>query len=181
VNGVPPRSRPSFRGDDWHELRDAQYAGRLDDLAMLVGEVSDMYLRACVVMGCEDDPVAEALRAGPFFDARSLFVAHARLAAVWRLRHGHVHPTVPGLLDLGPELAQWRAWVVGEVTFWILRRPLLLRRAALVVTRSLVQTPATIVAEMDLRDSLADFYPLPPPDPAGRFEGKPERDGQLES
>lgn len=165
-------SRSSFRGDDWHELRDGQYDGRWDDIAAMVGEIADMYLRASTVMGCEDDPVAAALRAGPFFNGRSLMVAHARLAAFWRLTTGHVHPTLPGLLDLAPELTQWRAWMLREVRHWIIHHPILVRRAALVVARSLVQTADTIVAEMDLWDSLKALYVLPPPDHADLFDGR---------
>jgi hypothetical protein len=172
LSGERPRSRPYFHGDDWHELRDAQYDDRWEDLAMMVGRVSDMYRRASVVMGREDDPVAEALRAGPYFDGRSLTVAHAHLAAFWRLRNGHVNPSLPGLLDLEPLLAEWRRWVIDEVTLWIIHRPILVRRAALVTTRSLVQRTGTILAEAELWESLKEFYPLPPPDHPELFDGR---------
>lgn len=169
------RSQPGFHGDDWHELRDAQHDQRWDDLAVMVGRISDTYRRASVVMGCEDDPVAEALRAGPFFDGRSLVVAHSYLAAFWRHANGHVNPSLPGMLDLGPLLGQWRSWMRREASFWIIHHPILVRRVALVATRSLVQRVDTIVAEMDLWESLREFYPLPPPDHADRLDGPEPR------
>jgi hypothetical protein len=39
-----------------------------------------MYRRASVVLGRGEDRAAQALRAGPVFDGRSLTVAHAHLA-----------------------------------------------------------------------------------------------------
>ncbi|HMR61676.1 hypothetical protein, partial [Amaricoccus sp.] len=138
---APWQTRPYFHGDDWHELRDAQYEDRWDDLAMMVGRVSDMYRRASVVMGREDDPVAEALRAGPFFDGRSLTVAQAHLAAHWRWKEGHVNPSLPGILDMELLLEAWRKWVMSEVTLWIIDSPILVRRAAIGGGGSLGQTP----------------------------------------
>lgn len=165
-----PRSRPCFRGDDWHELRDAQYVDRSDDLAGMAGTVHDMYQRACVVVGREDDAVAQSLRAGPFFDPQSLAPAHAHLAAVWRLRNGHVHPSLPGVVDMYPLVRDWQRWLSSEVILWIIDRPLLVRQAAIVVTRSLIQRTSTIVAEMDLLDTLRDRYPLPPTEQMDLFE-----------
>ncbi len=164
------RTYPVFEGDDWHELRDAQYDQRENDLAIIMGRVCDMYLRASVVMAREDDPVAEAIRAGRFFDARSLMVAHAHLAAFWRLKHGHVNPSLPGILDMWSLLDAWENWVMHEVTLWILDNPRLVRLSALVCARSLVQTRDTIVAEMDLWDALKEYYALPPPDQGDLFD-----------
>lgn len=62
------------------------------------------------------------------------------------------------------------------MTLSIIHRPILVRRAALVVARgaraSLVQTAATVIAEMDLRDSLRASYPLPPPDATDPIDGR---------
>lgn len=159
---APPQTPEHFLGDCWHELRAAQTATRRDDLAEIAGQVTAMYRRASIVMGREDDPVAEALEAGPFFDGRSLIVAHAHLAAWRRLRQGHVHWPLPGIIDLDPLLREWSKWVRYEVVVWILRRPRLIRLATTVVARSLAQRVATIEAERDLWDGLRAEYPLPP-------------------
>lgn len=159
---TPPQTPEHFPGDCWHELRDAQMDDRWEDLAEMVGQVTAMYRRAAIVMGRETDPVAEALAAGPYFDGRSLIVVHAHLAAWWRLSQGHVHRPLPGIIALDPLLKDWRKWLRSEVVLWILDRPRLVRLAAIVVARSLVQRVATIEAEMDLWEGLRAEYPLPP-------------------
>lgn len=82
-----PRTRPNFAGDLQHDLRDFQLGQRAATLALVIGEVADIYLRAAAAMGLTDDPIADCLRAEERFDLRAFRVTHDFLAAQWRAHH----------------------------------------------------------------------------------------------
>jgi hypothetical protein len=155
-------SAPVFLGDDWRELRDAQWEVRDDTLAEVVGKVTMFHRHAIAVMAAEDDRVAAALDAGPFFDAFALYPPYVYLAGAWRHAQGHVHPSLPGMLDLSGLVEDWRGWAREEPERWFLRRPTLVRRFAVLTARSLVPGSDTIVALTDLLNELRAHYPLPP-------------------
>jgi hypothetical protein len=132
--------------------------------------VFDFYRRSAIVLGKEDDAVLESLRAEPNFDLRTLGVAHAHLAAFWRMQNGHVNPSLPGILDLDKQLHEYHDWVVTEATLWIIDNPLLIRLFALVLVQQ--NTAPGIMAEIDLLDELKVYYPLVPPDQLDLFDDR---------
>lgn len=162
-----PVTRPVFPGDDWHELRDYLYDRKADVMSRVVGRVTDMYQRAAVVMGREDDAVAQSLRADKLFDLRTMYVTHGHLAAYWRCKQGHVNPTLPGTFDFEPEYRDWNEWVMHEATLWIIDNPRLVRLFCLALVN---EHRNGLVAEMDLWDELKAYYPLPPPDHPDFFD-----------
>lgn len=154
------RTVPSFPGDDWHELRDLQSDYAAHVLSRMAGRCAEFYLRSAVVLDREDDAVAQCLRAESKFDLRTLYVAHAHMAAFWR--HGDNLPDLmlPGLSDLYRFQDQWADWAMSECTLWIVDNPRLIRLFCLVLVQQ--NTADGIVAECDLWDALKDHYPVPP-------------------
>lgn len=156
-----PRSRPSFPGDDWGELRDAQVAETPRVLGELAGAIVSIYRHSATVMGRDDDPLLATLDADPYFDAHRLYVAAAHLAAYWRDLCGHLTPTLPGIVDLSPLIHDWQRWLVTEPHYWHLRRPDILRRFIALIAAS--RRGADVSAlEILLWEALQTYYPVPP-------------------
>jgi hypothetical protein len=157
------RTRASFTGDDWHELRDAQHARRDQVVAALAGRVADVYQRCAVATGRTDEPLARLVRAQRVFHPRALYPTHDWLAAFWRARHGHLVPTLPGMVILDPMVRDWHRWAVQEVMRWLLHWPDLVRTYARALAAARVSGVES--EEIDLWDELRPRYPLPPHPP----------------
>ncbi|MFN3825797.1 MAG: hypothetical protein ACK4RN_17660 [Pseudorhodobacter sp.] len=166
-----PRSKPNFAGDLQHDFRDFQYERRAETLSLLIGEVTGIYLRACTVLGMEDDPIADCLRADDHFDLRAFQVVHDFLAAWWRKHHlgfamnpDDSRPPPEGrkwipLTSYRALLDCFHRRLLGEVAIWALHEPRIIRQFCLVQVKD--GSPGGIMAEIDLFDSLRHRYPLP--------------------
>ena len=169
-----PRSRPNFKGDLHHDIRDHMLDCRNDTLSMWTGKAVDRYLAACRLLDIRDDPVADSLETFNAFDPATLTVAHDYLAAHWRYVHLPDHlsdrmpvfPDIPGASDqgirnsLGVCLCAFRHWLTLMVEFDATHAPVVLRRLCLVLVQQ--NTEQGIMAEIDLFDTLRQHYPLPP-------------------
>lgn len=179
-----PRSRPAFPGDLQHDFRDFQLDHRRDTLAQWSGRAAGHYLRAAALLGVAGtDPIADCLQAEDRLDARTLWVAHDRMAAVWR------RSALPGVLsgnltmletDSGRGVISsspaglmvlFRRWLEVETDSWARYRPPLLRLFLRAMLGEHSRSGQALEAELYF--ALAHLHPLPgetlPPPTPGLF------------
>lgn len=164
-----PRSKPSFKGDIQHDLRDWMLDEYAETMSLWAGQVADHYILAARTLGMEADPVADCLMSEVRFDARTLWVAHGYMAAFWRrvrlpveLADRDPWAEVGGQIVLRRSyrglLLLYRDWIRYQTDLWPKHFPRLLRRFALVLVQQ--NTVGGIEAEMDLFDELRLIYSM---------------------
>ena len=158
------KTQPNFEGDFQHDLRDFQIEYREETLSLVLGEVSQIYLRATVVLGVTDDPIADCLHADNFFDLRCFVAMHGFMAAQWRkgryaaLSRNREKALKAGLIvqSYAEWFADFHAWFLTEIADWGRNAPHLIRLACLLMVRG--RTTEGYMAEIDLWDALNKRY-----------------------
>jgi len=162
-----PRTRPAFRTDIHHDIRDDLLDGRLKTLTLWSDAAAGAYLSAAGLLDIRDDPVAICLAADDVYDARTLWLSHDRMAAHWRQAHLPAR-LAPGPVDLGGESGKlvtdagiracFRRWLLGETRAWCMARPRLVRLMCLAMVQD--HTRSGQKSEADLYFDLCEFYPV---------------------
>ncbi len=162
-----PRSKPAFRTDLQHDIRDDLLDNRLATLTLWSDVATGAYLAAAGLLDIRDDPVAICLAADDVYDARTLWLAHDRMAAHWRQAHLPSR-LAPGPIDLDGESGKlvtyagmracFRRWLLGETRVWCVARPQLVRLMCLAMVGD--HTRSGQKSEADLYFNLCDLYPV---------------------
>lgn len=164
-----PRSAMAFPTDLHHDFRDFQADQRLDTIATWVGLASQTYLDATRLLGAEQDPIADCLRADPRFDARTIWGCHDIMAVHWRarwldlaLRGKHRVVALPytqhPIYTYRDLQNTFLRWLLDETAGWARRRPQLIRLMCLAVVGE--HSRQGQKHELQLMASLASLYPL---------------------
>lgn len=155
-----------FDGDDDEPTRLAQYVACGQAIAIILHACAD-YARLALALAGED-PSLRRFSAFKDLNDAPVIEAHDVLAAFWRYRGAHMHPTLPFIPK--PESAQacrseWLAWLKAEVAEW-LYRPELVRA---LIAASLTVDPerrreADAAMKFILRERCRAMYEVRPED-----------------
>ncbi len=102
-----------FDGDDYEALQWKQHDAYQQALTIIVQEALARLKRAEALLG--PSPLGDLVRQNDF-DHQVLQDAHDLIAAVWRARHGYIHPTLPlAGLHIEKAATEWLDWLRGFV------------------------------------------------------------------
>jgi hypothetical protein len=100
---------PRFDGDDYEALQWKQHDAYHQALAIIVQEALGRLKRAEALLG--PSALGDLVRQNDF-DHHVLQDAHDLIAAIWRARHGHTHPTLPlAGLHIEKAATEWLDWL----------------------------------------------------------------------